>query len=136
MKFLCLLDSNSTAKSISLLYCRSDIENPDIQDTVKFIAWFEALYDKDPGAFRIDLVQKSAFNLDAVENLENLLLNQTVILETDIYKRYLFNGDTSVNQIQMNRIEPCTPVHLKKYIKGEEKRVEETPQVYKQIVNC
>jgi hypothetical protein len=136
MKFLRLLTSNSTAKSVILLYCRSDIPSPNCtdSDTQGFISWFEEIYDKDPEAFRIDLIQKSAFNLDILHDLDSMLLNQTIILETDIYKRYLYNGELPVNQIQMNRIEPCTPIHLKKYIEGDDQRVLETPELYENIV--
>ncbi|KAJ3344209.1 hypothetical protein HDU91_000255 [Kappamyces sp. JEL0680] len=66
--------------------------------------------------------------------IPDALLDRQVILETDIYLRYLYSGHGHVNSIQMNRIRPCTPIHIKKYTAGIHKRVLETPALYHRFV--
>lgn len=66
--------------------------------------------------------------------MQELLHNQQTIQENDIYLRYLFNGQQDLSHIQMNRIKPCTLIHIKKYTQGIFKRVRETPELYEKHV--
>jgi len=119
MKLIKVLDFNPISKSINLLYGKEDLQVPQDVSSHAFLQWTGQVLAEDPGALRIDLLQKSAFQLEEVEQLETLLVMDRVIQENDIYHRHLLrgvHGDT--NLVQLNRISPCTATHIKKYMQG------------------
>jgi hypothetical protein len=135
-KFLKIVNSNSIQKNINILYCSDDIAIPSQgwENTSAFLAWVEEMYAKNPNAFSIDLLQKSAFVEESSHEMNEKLLNQETIQENDVYLRYIYQGSGDANRIQMNRIRPCTVMHIKKYTAGIHKRVLETPELYANIV--
>lgn len=95
-----------------------------------FLDWCQDVLKQHPSAFSLDLYQKSAFPLDKSAQVSDLLCNSQTLQLNDIYHRYLFDSQADLSRIQLNRIRPCTMIHIKKYIQGSYKRVMETPNLY------
>ena len=76
------------------------------------------------------MLQKSAFPLDIASETDSLLINGQTLQINDVYHRYLFESEKEISRIQMNRIRPCTPTHIAKYIQGIHKRILETPELF------
>lgn len=111
-----------------------DISIPEQQNwdenVDEFLNWCSAIYKENSDAFSIDLYQKSAFPLETSSDTESLLIHRQTLQINDVYHRYLFDSEKELSKIQLNRIRPCSPIHINKYIQGVYKRVQETPESY------
>lgn len=83
MEFLKVIYSNSVSKSINLIYLLSTISPPSaeiLDNNTLFVAWAEKTYNENPLAFRLDLLQKSAFLLEGADHLSERLSEQVSLV--------------------------------------------------------